>query len=564
MKQFWRKTASVMTAAALLAGTSVFFTDAMSGQGLRTGAVDDTNDDWLHAEGDKLYDMYGNEVWLTGANWFGMNCSECFLHGLWSCDMSDTLASIADHGINLLRIPVSTELLYYWMIGEPDPASGINAKNTPDYSFNPELCREDGTQMDSLEIFDVLLKLCKENGIKVMVDVHSPDANNSGHNYELWYGKEMSTGVMVTTEIWMDTWVWLADRYKNDDTLIALDLKNEPHGKRGYDSATCPTTIAKWDNSTDENNWKYAAETCAKKILEVNPNVLIVVEGIEQYPKTEQGYNFDTPDVWEPTVNRPSPWHPAWWGGNLRGVKDYPIDLGEHQDKLVYSPHDYGPSVYAQTWFDKDFTTQTLLDDYWYDTWAYIDDQGIAPLLIGEWGGHMDAGKNQKWMGLLRDYMIENHINHTFWCINPNSGDTGGLLDATFSKWDEEKYGLMEPSLWQDDNGRYISADHVYPLGSNGQSLTEYYGGTPTPPTTTTKPAGTTASGTVTKGDLNKDGKVTIADLLLMSRYLVREIDASKIPSTAACDVNGDGRVNAVDCVLVKQFLAHLIDKFPA
>ena len=72
--------------------------------------------------------------------------------------------------------------------------------------------------------------------------------------------------------------------------------------------------------------------------------------------------------MWEPTVDRPSPWHPAWWGGNLRGVKDYPIDLGEHQDKLVYSPHDYGPSVYAQTWFDKDFTTQTLLDDYWYDT----------------------------------------------------------------------------------------------------------------------------------------------------------------------------------------------------
>ncbi len=564
MKQFWRKTASVMTAAALLAGTSVFFTDAVSGQGLRAGAVDDTNDDWLHAEGDKLYDMYGNEVWLTGANWFGMNCSECFLHGLWSCDMSDTLASIADHGINLLRIPVSTELLYYWMIGEPDPASGINAKNTPDYSFNPELCREDGTQMDSLEIFDVLLKLCKENGIKVMVDVHSPDANNSGHNYELWYGKEMSTGVMVTTKIWMDTWVWLADRYKNDDTLIALDLKNEPHGKRGYDSATCPTTIAKWDNSTDENNWKYAVETCAKKILEVNPNVLIVVEGIEQYPKTEQGYNFDTPDVWEPTVNRPSPGQPAWWGGNLRGVKDYPSALGEQQAKLVYSPHDYGPSVYPQTWFDKDFTTQTLLDDYWYDTWAYIDDQGIAPLLIGEWGGFMDAGKNQKWMSLLRDYMIETHINHTFWCINPNSGDTGGLLDATFSKWDEEKYGLMEPSLWQDDNGRYISADHVYPLGSNGQSLTEYYGGTPPPPPTTPQPADTTASGTVTKGDLNKDGKVTIADLLLMSRYLVREIDASKIPSTAACDVNGDGRVNAVDCVLVKQYMAHLIDKFPA
>ena len=136
---------------------------------------------------------------------------------------------------------------------------------------------------------------------------------------------------------------------------------------------------------------------------------------------------------------RVSPWYGAWWGGNLRGVKDYPIDFGSksRNSQIVYSPHDYGPSVYNQTWFDKDFTTQTLLDDYWYDTWAYINDQDIAPLLIGEWGGHMDGGKNQKWMELLRDYMIDNHINHTFWCLNPNSGDTGGLLDSSFTVWDD-------------------------------------------------------------------------------------------------------------------------------
>ncbi|MGN0620649.1 MAG: glycoside hydrolase, partial [Porcipelethomonas sp.] len=32
---------------------------------------DDCNDDWLHAVGSRLYDKDGNEVWLTGANWFG-------------------------------------------------------------------------------------------------------------------------------------------------------------------------------------------------------------------------------------------------------------------------------------------------------------------------------------------------------------------------------------------------------------------------------------------------------------------------------------------------------------
>lgn len=45
-------------------------------------AIDDTGDDWLHAKGSRLYDMNGNEVWLTGANWFGYNCTECALHYL--------------------------------------------------------------------------------------------------------------------------------------------------------------------------------------------------------------------------------------------------------------------------------------------------------------------------------------------------------------------------------------------------------------------------------------------------------------------------------------------------
>ena len=37
--------------------------------------IDDTNDDWIHCVGSKYYDMYGNEVRRTGANWFCFNCS---------------------------------------------------------------------------------------------------------------------------------------------------------------------------------------------------------------------------------------------------------------------------------------------------------------------------------------------------------------------------------------------------------------------------------------------------------------------------------------------------------
>jgi aryl-phospho-beta-D-glucosidase BglC (GH1 family) len=86
---------------------------------MAANAVDTNGDDWLHAKGSRLYDMNGNEVWLTGANWFGFNCTENSPHYLWSGDIDDMVREIADHGVNVLRLPVSTELLYNWMIGDP-------------------------------------------------------------------------------------------------------------------------------------------------------------------------------------------------------------------------------------------------------------------------------------------------------------------------------------------------------------------------------------------------------------------------------------------------------------
>ena len=488
MKKVSKALAALVSAAAVMASSVGSALPAVTSPTVSSVAVDDCNDDWLHAEGSKLYDASGNQVWITGANWFGFNCSENCPHGLYARDVDDMLQSIADHGINTLRLPISSELLVSWMNGKPDKVSSIQASYTPPVdevgedgkvtpagyytNINKDFVESDGkTVKNSMEIFDIIMQKCKKYGIKVFIDIHSPDANNSGHNYELWYGL-----AGISTDKWIDSLTWLAEKYSSDDTLIGYDLKNEPHGKRGYTGDKCPDTIAKWDGSKDENNWAYAAKKCADSILAVNPHALIFIEGVEQYPKTEDGNTYDTPDIWDAPADK-SPWYGAWWGGNLRGVKDFPVLPESGTSQIVYSPHDYGPSVYAQTWFDKDFTEQTLLDDYWYDTWAYINDQDIAPLLIGEWGGHMDKGANQKWMELLRDYMVKNHINHTFWCINPNSGDTGGLLDATYLNWDDNKYSLFEKSLWQtSSSGKYIGLDHQVALGVNGLSLNDYYG----------------------------------------------------------------------------------------
>ena len=402
-------------------------------------------DDWLHVEGNRILDQQGNPVWLTGANWFGFNTSERVFHGLWAVNLEEAMADLASRGINILRVPISTELIYEWQ-------SGLAAVPSINDYVNPEL--EGKT---SLEIFDAAVAQAKKYGVKILIDVHSAKADNSGHFAPMWYDAEL------TTEIFYQTWEWMAERYKHDDTILAFDIENEPHGKPWADSP-----FAKWDSSTDETNWKHACETASKRVLAINPNLLVLCEGIESYPKDGVTWSSDSS----------KDFHNYWWGGNLRGVAEHPIDLGANQDQLVYSPHIYGPSVFQQPWFEPDFTYESLINDAWRDNWFYLYEQGISPLLFGEWGGHMDGGQNEKWMGFARDLIVEHKLHHTFWCLNPNSGDTGGLWGYDWKTWDEEKYALLESALWQDTEGKFVGLDHQVPLGSSATGITvsEFYG----------------------------------------------------------------------------------------
>ena len=295
-------------------------------------------DDWLHTDGTRILDKDGKEVWLTGLNWFGYNTGTNTFDGLWACDLNGALAAIADHGFNLLRVPISAELILQWKAGNAPSANFNNATNS--YLVG----------MNSLEIWDYVVGQCHANGLKIMIDIHSAKTDAMGHMKPLWVDGD------ITEQDYLDALSWMADRYKNDDTIIAYDLKNEPHGKPNES----PKAI--WNNSKDANNWKYIAEKAANAVLSKNPNVLVLVEGIEIYPidVTKNG-NFASTNEKDYYYN--------WWGGNLRGVADAPVNLGKYQNKLVYSPHDYGPTVYKQPWFDKAYTFDTLMEDCWEDNW---------------------------------------------------------------------------------------------------------------------------------------------------------------------------------------------------
>lgn len=482
---------------------SVITATALIGSNLIYAAELSNNNDYLHTEGSKIVDSYGNEVRLTGISWFGFETADRVFHGLWSNGMDDILNTVANNGFNLLRIPLSVETINMWRQGNyPSPGGSIN------YSANSDLVGK-----NTLQILDRAIELCKEKGIKVMLDIHRIESSGQTNT---WYTNNYSV------EDYEASLEWLTRYYRNDDTVIAMDIFNEPHGE------------AKWDNSTDKNNWKYEAEKVGKKILDINPNLLIMVEGIEAANN----------------IN-------SWWGANLSGVKEYTVNIEGHSNQVVYSPHDYGPGVYGQWWFYDGFTKETLLNDYWYNAWYFIQDQNIAPILIGEWGGKLDGGKNQRWMNCLADLIEENSMNSMFWCVNPNSGDTGGILYDDFKTLDTNKYAIVKKTLWSDKaTGKFIGLDHERNLGVNGTHVAANYSGGDNGNDNNNND-GNIGNGdsNVDKnilGDVNGDNKLNNSDYDLLKKYLLNP--STEILSNKA-DLNKDGKITVADLLMLKKLL---------
>ena len=69
-KTFKKRLTAVAVSAVMAAVSAVSVLPAMS-----ANAVDTNNDDWLHAEGSRLYDSNGNEVWLTDRKSTRLNSS---------------------------------------------------------------------------------------------------------------------------------------------------------------------------------------------------------------------------------------------------------------------------------------------------------------------------------------------------------------------------------------------------------------------------------------------------------------------------------------------------------
>ncbi len=360
---------------------------------------------YWHTSGNQILDANGKVVRIAGINWYGFETTDKVIHGMWAQDWHSIASLIKANGFNVVRMPFSDDFVV-----NPINPTNIGASN----GSGP--INRDVIGLDSLTIMDKVIQQLGDLGVRVILDNHRSAAGNSADESGLWYTAAYSEQTMIAN------WVKLVKRYSSyrdpagNPIVIGVDLRNEPHlNVGGTKSGACWTgdTATAGCPSTSSVNWPKAAERIGNAILAVNPDLLVIVEGAECYSG-----DCD------------------WWGGNLMGVAQYPVQLSV-PNRIVYSAHDYGPALFRQKWFTSTTTCDSLATT-WDHYWGYISAQGIAPVLVGEFGANNGAytgtepGSQGQWFQCLAGYIkARPAMNWTYWALNGE--DDYGLVDAQYN-----------------------------------------------------------------------------------------------------------------------------------
>jgi endoglucanase len=400
---------------ALLAAGAAFAAATVMGVVVHTVEANaSTGTGYLHTNGSKIVDSTGATVRLTGLNWFGMETDNHTFHGLWA-GRNATWTMQIDHmaqlGYNTIRVPYTGDSLRAGA-----QATSVNSDSNPDL-----------LGLSPLQILDKVVNYAGSKGMRIILDRHRPSA--AGQT-PLWYTSSVSEASEIAD------WQMLAQHYAGNTAVIGADLFNEPHAE-----GTEPTgTGACWGCGDTAKDWRLAAQRIGNAVLAANSNWLIFVEGVSC------DGNGGSPNVWDSVPDDPMACD--WWGGNLARALQFPVQLNV-ANRLVYSAHDYGISVFdRQPWF-KDPSFPSNLPAVWDHFWGYLFKQNIAPILVGEFGSTLANPLDVQWLTALMQYMGQgtNGMSFTYWSWNPDSGDTGGIVQDDWVTVNQNKQSIVGPYL---------------------------------------------------------------------------------------------------------------------
>jgi len=187
---------------------------------------------WLHTEGRWIKDANGNTVLLAGVN--------CYIRMQNERAKFEAAKAAGAQAIRLALWKVDIE--------------GIFTENDPN---------EDRTGIPAV---DKALAWCRELGLQVILDQHY--WGPYGGYKCVWPAPiEFWTSSALQQE-WLNMWKLLVNRYKNDPTVVGIDLMNEPYMTKAY--GTPPADV--------EGIWEGIAKNAITELKKINPNLLFIVE----------------------------------------------------------------------------------------------------------------------------------------------------------------------------------------------------------------------------------------------------------------------------------------------
>ena len=283
------------------------------------------SNDATNPSGAPMEQYIGNTFWANGGAGTGRTIAQ-------------TMQEISGMGINMIRLPLVPQTL-----NANDPqGTGSVLKNHPSVRI-----------ANSRLALETMIKAADAANIEVLLDVHScsnyvgwrkgrldarppwVDANRDNYDYKRENYSCAASGnpstVTVThpynQTLWLQTLSTLAGlgTQLGVDNIIGIDIYNEP-----------------WDYTWAD--WKSLAESAYTAINAVNPNTLVFVEGISASANNEDG----TPATITQVPHGDAATVPNW-GGNFFEAGSNPLTIPK--DRLVLSPHAYGPSVFVQKSF---------------------------------------------------------------------------------------------------------------------------------------------------------------------------------------------------------------------
>ncbi|MEU9048330.1 cellulase family glycosylhydrolase [Kitasatospora sp. NPDC048343] len=390
----------------------------------------------LSTRGRYIVDANGDRFKLKAANWAGAQgtwegsgnvddpannqagqVSHNIPLGLDRVPMARLLADYHGLGLNSIRLPFANAMIHDTA---PVPDSAVAA--------NPQL-----KGRTPLQVYDAVVAALTADGFAVIL-------NNHTTSYRFCCGldgnERWNSG--QSTQAWEDDWLFMVNRYQANKRVVGADLRNEVRR-----------------DTWDDPNWglgdahdEYAAfEEAGNRILQADPDMLVIMEGINWYGIPAAPFSHGRPTL--------TP---------VRNLSNTLIDSG----KLVYSAHFYaytgpantgagsGPGATNDPRYE-DFTPEQL--------GQVVDDQALfvtqagqhftAPVWISEFGaggrGSTDT-KEQAWLHTFTDLLAARDTDFAIWPLVGWADTTGRPLDTwALLSYDPagKRLGLSDPGDWR-------------------------------------------------------------------------------------------------------------------